>query len=222
MRPGRRVADRVQVGAAVVRDDALRVAGGARGVRDRDRVPLVARAGERRAAARGRRAAPRTRARRGARRRRRTRCRRRRSRSACGRASSRRMRSAGPIVGASSRSVISTAHSQWFICQASSGGVEPGVERVEHRVQGRHRVVRLDHLGRVVQHRADRRAAADAERAQRRRQPRRAIARLAPACSGAAPWTTASRSPKTSALRSTKLIGDSATKFAAVLSRSCS
>ena len=41
--PGERVADRVQVGAAVVVDDALRVAGGARRVVERDRIPLVAR-----------------------------------------------------------------------------------------------------------------------------------------------------------------------------------
>jgi hypothetical protein len=31
-----------------------------------------------------------------------------------------RMRSAGPIVGASSRSVIRTSHSQWLSCQAMS------------------------------------------------------------------------------------------------------
>ena len=30
------------------------------------------------------------------------------------------MRSASPITGANSRSVITTAASQWFICQASS------------------------------------------------------------------------------------------------------
>ena len=40
--PGDDVADRVQVRAAVVVDDALRIAGGARGVVERDRVPFVA------------------------------------------------------------------------------------------------------------------------------------------------------------------------------------
>jgi len=42
-RPRRRVADRVQVGAAVMRDDALRIARRARCVRDGDRVPFVGR-----------------------------------------------------------------------------------------------------------------------------------------------------------------------------------
>ena len=40
---------------------------------------------------------------------------------------------------------------------------------------------RLDHLGRVVQHHADRAAAADAERLQRGREARGAVARLPPA-----------------------------------------
>ena len=38
---GDRVAERVQKGAAVVVDDALRIAGGAGGVVERDRFPLV-------------------------------------------------------------------------------------------------------------------------------------------------------------------------------------
>ena len=42
--PGGRVAHRVEVGAAVVRDHALRVAGGAAGVADGDGIPLVGRA----------------------------------------------------------------------------------------------------------------------------------------------------------------------------------
>ena len=40
---GENVADREQIRAAVVIDDALRIAGGARGVVERDRVPLVVR-----------------------------------------------------------------------------------------------------------------------------------------------------------------------------------
>ena len=48
MSQSRMLPTRVQVGAAVVVDHALRVAGGARGVVERDRVPLVRRAAARR------------------------------------------------------------------------------------------------------------------------------------------------------------------------------
>ena len=116
--PGRRVADRVQVGAAVVGDDALRVAGRARGVRDGDRVPLVGRPVERRQRrVRGEQRLVLVRAEPVA--------------GAgvfavadvdddrpCGRASRAGCAAPAPIVGASSRSVISTSHSQWFSCQA--------------------------------------------------------------------------------------------------------
>src|SRR3546814_2194492 len=40
--PGQDVAERQQIGAAVVIDDALGIARGARGVVQRDRIPLVA------------------------------------------------------------------------------------------------------------------------------------------------------------------------------------
>jgi hypothetical protein len=43
--------------------------------------------------------------------------------------------------------------------------IQARVQRIEHGVQGRHGVVRLDHLGRVGQHHADGTAAAHAERA---------------------------------------------------------
>ena len=178
-RPGRRVAHRVQVGAAMVGDDAFRVAGGARRVRDRDRVPLVGRAAERRQRRMGGE-----------------------QRLVLVRAE--------PIAGARVFAVadvdddrpapvrlgqdakrradrrrelaVGDQHLALAVIElpGDERGVEAGVERVEDRVQGRHRVVRLDHLGRVVKHRADGRAASDAERAQRRRQPRRTIARLAP------------------------------------------
>ena len=61
------VADRVQVGAAVVVDDALGIAGRARGVVERDRLPFVGRVAAARSRGRPRRAAPRSRARRAAR-----------------------------------------------------------------------------------------------------------------------------------------------------------
>ena len=64
--------------------------------------------------------------------------------------------------------------------------VETGVERVQDAVQRRHGVVHLDHLGRVVQHGADCRAPADAERRQRRSQAGGTIARLAPAVAATA------------------------------------
>jgi hypothetical protein len=41
--PDEDIADAVQIGAAVVIDHALRIAGGARGVVERDRLPLVLR-----------------------------------------------------------------------------------------------------------------------------------------------------------------------------------
>ena len=58
-----RVAKRVQVGAAMVVDDTLRVAGGARGVAERDRFPLVVRGSSTRTPDRPSPAAPRRRAR---------------------------------------------------------------------------------------------------------------------------------------------------------------
>ena len=101
-------------------DDAFRVAGRPRGVRDRDRVPLVGGTGRaRERLVRGEQGFVFVRA------------------EALARAGvlavadvdhdrraavlARRMRSAAPTVGASSRSVISTAHSQWCSCQAISG-----------------------------------------------------------------------------------------------------
>ena len=179
-RPGRRVADRVQVRAAVMGDDALRIAGRPRGVRDGDRVPFVGRSGERARAARARRAAPRTRARRGARR--------RPANSLSQTSITTGMR---PCLlaqererGADRRRELAVGDQHGALAVVDLPGdqrrVEAGVERVEDRVEGGHRVMRLDHLGRVVQHHADGRAAADAERAQRGREPRSTIARLAP------------------------------------------
>ena len=163
----------------MVGDDAFRIAGRARRVRDRDRVPLVGRAAERRQRRMGGE-----------------------QRFVLVRAE--------PVAGARVFAVadvdddrpapvrlgqdaqrradrrrelaVGDQHLALAVVElpGDERGVEAGVERVEDRVQGRHRVVRLDHLGRVVKHRADGRAASDAERAQRRRQPRRAIARLAP------------------------------------------
>ena len=62
--------------------------------------------------------------------------------------------------------------------------VQPSVERVEHGVERGHRVVHLYHFGRVGQHHRDGAAAPHAQRAQRRRQARAALAGL---CPGVAP-----------------------------------
>ena len=59
--------------------------------------------------------------------------------------------------------------------------VQARIERVEHGIQRRHRVVRLDHLRSIGQHGADRGATRHPEGPQRRRQSRRAFARVAPA-----------------------------------------
>ncbi len=59
--------------------------------------------------------------------------------------------------------------------------VEARVERVEHGIQARYGVVRLDHLRSIGQHEADRSAARHPEPPQRRRQSRRTFARVAPA-----------------------------------------
>jgi hypothetical protein len=58
--------------------------------------------------------------------------------------------------------------------------VQPRVERVEHGIERRHRVVRFHHLRRVGEHGAHRAVAADAQRAKRRSQARAALARLRP------------------------------------------
>src|SRR5579863_5011588 len=40
--PDERIADRIEISAAVMIDDALRIAGGARGIIEGDRIPLIA------------------------------------------------------------------------------------------------------------------------------------------------------------------------------------
>ena len=178
-RPGGRVAHRVEVGAAVVRDHALRVTRGARGVAHRDGVPFVARALQPI------------------------------QRRVCGQQRFVFMH-AHPFARAGVLGIGHVDHHQLTAmlaaqqreCRAHHRGeltvgdqharlamvhlpsqqrcIEPGVQRVEHRVQGRHGVMRLDHLGRVRQHHADGAAAAHAQRLQCRSQAGRTVAHLRP------------------------------------------
>ena len=129
---GERVAQRVEVSAAMVIDDALRVAGGARRVEQRDRIPLVARAGpgERRIAfgqqvlvAHG-------------------------AELLAGgafrivdvddeRAAGRAARARPSSTGAYSASVMSDARAAVLEAERDRRGVEPHVERVEHGAERR-------------------------------------------------------------------------------------
>ena len=176
MPQSKHVAERVQVGAAVVVDDALRIAGGAGGVVQRDRVPLVGRRlpGELRVALGEERlvvdvaetlAARRT------------------ASSSTSMTSGRRATScasARSIVGENSRSVISTRASAVVEHERDRVGVEPRVERVQHRAGHRHAEVRLEHLRRVGEHHGDRVAHADAAPDERRGQPAAARVGLRP------------------------------------------
>ena len=179
-RPGGRVAHGVEVRAAVMRDHAFRVAGGARGVRDRDRIPLVGRAAEmRQRLVRGDQSFVLVRA------------------EALAGTGELAVADVDDDRGATvlflqqpqcllhRRRQLAIGEEHGRLAMVHLPGdkrrIEPRVERVEHGVEGGHGVVRLDHLGRVVKHRAHRRAAADAERLQRRRQSRRTVARFAPA-----------------------------------------
>ena len=177
--PRRGVANRVQVRAAMMGDDALRVARRARGVRDGDRVPLVLRRLEpRERVVRDQQrlvlvpAEPLARA----------------GELAVAHVDHDRRAAVGLAQnaqrGADRRRELAVGDQHRALAMVQMPGderrVEPRVERVEHRVEAGHRVVRLDHLGRVVQHRAHRRAPSDTERLQRRGEPGRAIARLAP------------------------------------------
>ena len=55
--------------------------------------------------------------------------------------------SAALITGANSRSAISTLVSAWSSMKAMIGGIEPGVDGVQHRARHRHAVMRLQHGG---------------------------------------------------------------------------
>ncbi len=61
--------------------------------------------------------------------------------------------------------------------------IQACVQRIEHGVERRYRVMRLDHLRRVGQHHADGTASAHTQRAQRGGEPGRALAHLRPAVS---------------------------------------
>ena len=154
--PGEEVAHAVQIGAAVRVDDAFRIAGGARGVVERDRLPLV-----------GRRA-PRV-----------------------GRIPFAEKRlvvdAPQPIPRAGVLGVVDVDHDRFrrrlLECGGDGAGelaigderlrlavvqherdrvgVEPGVERVEHRSGHRHAEVTFVHLRGVGEHRRDRVAGAD-------------------------------------------------------------
>ena len=58
--------------------------------------------------------------------------------------------------------------------------IEPGVQGVEHRIDGGHSVMRFNHLGGVGQHHAHRTAPPCPQSLQGSRQPRRALPRLRP------------------------------------------
>ena len=137
-----------QMRAAVVIDDALRIAGGAGGVIERDRVPFVVRHRPGEVGIAFARRTPRIRSRRAARRRRNIPDRRSRSPAA----SPWRSASASFITLENSRSMMTTLASAWSSEKAMIGGVEPRVERVEHALRHRHAVVALEHRRRVGEH----------------------------------------------------------------------
>ena len=190
MSQSRMLLTRVQVGAAVVVDHALRVAGRARGVVQRDRVPFVGGRLPRELRVALARGAPRSRSRR------------------CARPAGvlrvvdvdherlrvRERRSAFAIVGENSRSVSSTLASPWSSMKAIASASSRVLSVLSTRAGHRHAEVRLDHRRRVGQHRRHRVADADAARRQRRCEPARSARRSRPRCSARAPWTTASRS----------------------------
>ena len=64
--------------------------------------------------------------------------------------------------------------------------IQADVERIQHGIERRYGVVRFHHLRGVAQHGADRGAATHSERAQRRGEARRALARLRPAVAACA------------------------------------
>ena len=178
-RPGGRVAHRVQVGAAVVGDDSLGVAGGAAGVADGDGVPLVGRAlqwGQR--FVRGQQ------------------ClvlvfadaltgafvfavadvdHHRRAPVFAAQQLQRLRHHRRELAVGDQHLGLAVVH-----LPGQQRRVQPRVQRIEHGVQCRHGVVRLHHLGRVGQHHADRAAAHHAQCRQRGGQARAAVTGLLP------------------------------------------
>ena len=159
MRPDLRVAHGVQPGAAMVVDDALRVAGGARGVVQRDGLPFVGRPERREILVAfveqrlvvelaqpllGPSCSGST-----------------MSMTSGGRSS---CASASRITGANSVSVSSALASPCSQDEGDGGGVEPGVQRVEDGAGHRHAVMRLQHRRRVGRHHRHRIAGRDAAR----------------------------------------------------------
>ena len=178
-RPGDGVAHGVEVGAAVVGDHALGVAGGAAGVAHGDGVPLVGRAlqpGQR--LVRGQPGLVLVRA---------------QALAGAGvlavahvddddLAAVLLAQPAQRLVHDRAELEVGDQHPGLAVVHlpGQQRRVQPRVQRVQHRPQGRHGVVRLDHLRRVGQHHADGVAAAHAQRRQRRSQARRALAALRP------------------------------------------
>ncbi len=168
-----RIALRQQVGAPVVRDDAFRVAGGTRGVADRNRVPFVLRHQP------GEVGVP---------------------RGEEGFVIERLVRRTRTIE----LRIVILDHQRFRICQrqclaherhefaiddedfrkgvveleGNGGGVEPDVDRVQHRSAHWHAVMAFQHGRRVRQHGGNRIAPADTKAGQRRRQLARATVEL--------------------------------------------
>lgn len=172
--PGHLVAQRVQVGAAVMVDHALGVAGGARGVVQRDRLPLVPGPfpGELRVALGEQRLVVQF-----------------------------ANRAAFAILGVVDvdhqrrvvehtdggmdhlvEFVVGDQHLGFAVLQHEGDGfgVEAYVEGVQHRADHRHAIVRLEHLGDVRQHHRHRVALADAAPGQGRGQASAALVGLRP------------------------------------------
>ena len=178
--PGRGVAHRVEIRAAVVGHHALGLAGRARGIGHGDRIPLILRTGE----ARQRRMPG-------------------QQRLVLLAAEARSGPRGGGIVHLDHLrrpAMLGAQHGQRLLqhrgelavgdqhvglamlhLPGEQPGVEPRVERVQDCIERRHRVMRLDHGRRVGQHDADGGTAPHPERAQRGRQARTALAGLAPA-----------------------------------------
>ena len=153
---------RVEVGAAMVVDHALGVAGGARGVVERDRVPLVGGSGPGEVGIAFRRGTPRSPSRRAA------------CRPSC-RGSSMSItsgrRSSNASAARSCRELAVGDQDLGLAMLEQEGdrlGVEASVQRVQHGADHRHGEMRLVHRGNVRRHHGDGIARGRRRRAQRR------------------------------------------------------
>ena len=173
--PGDDIVDGVQVGAAVVVDDALRVAGGARGVAERDGVPLVVgQPPRRRRVALGEERFVVHFAE--------TLAGRRRVVLDVDHQRARSVEQGERALDRGRELAVGQQHLGLAVLQHEGDRfrIEPGVERVEHRARGRHAEVRFEHRRHVGQHCRDGVAAADAGGAERAGQAPAALEGLAP------------------------------------------